>query len=88
MLLTTIRLAKRARDYAAVKDTAGWLREQQREVAKTAAYCQRLGYSRDRGYRAAESYLEAARDTRLGPDWPGFRRAIRDVGLADTPADS
>lgn len=82
------RLRARADAYAARKDTPEWEDEQAREIAKTARYCTRLGYPYARGLAAARAYLSASRDTRTGPDWPGFRRAIRRAGLADTPPES
>ena len=78
--------------YTARKNTEAWDAEQVTEVERTARYCAGLGYSRAAGRDAALRYLTAARDTATGPDWAGFRRAIRDVGLVgvtrNTPHES
>lgn len=90
--LRAARLAARATRYAARKGTAAWDAEQADEMAKTARYCASLGYPIDRSLVAAAAYLDAAQNTATGPDWAGFRRAIRDVGLVgvarNTPHES
>lgn len=85
---TLSNLARAAR-YAARKGTPE--HEAEQAQARAEAYEAILSmthpetgqsYTPARARRAVTEYAAASRDTRLGPDWPGFLRLVERHGLA------
>lgn len=78
----------RAARYRAQKGTARFERKQAALRRKAIAAIEGMRhpvtgqrYTRERAERAVSDYAASAKDTSMGPDWPGFVRLVANHGL-------